>query len=78
MELIETNHVIFGKESNRDAVLQTLSDRVLELGYSKVDLVPDFLKREEEFSTAIGFGFHTQNLTMSYILEFLYLKVKMK
>ena len=56
MELIETNHVIFGKESGRDAVLQTLSNRVLELGYSKVDLVPDFLRREEEFSTAIGFG----------------------
>jgi len=34
MELIETNHVIFGKESDRDAVLQTLSNRVLELGYS--------------------------------------------
>ena len=71
MELIETNHVIFGKESDRNAVLQTLSDRVVELGYSKVDLVPDFLRREE-------FRFHTQSLTMSYILEFLYLKVKMK
>ena len=56
MEVLTDKQIIIGDASSREQVLEVFSNKAKELGFTESDLVPIFLEREKEFSTAFGNG----------------------
>ena len=69
MEVLTDKQIIIGDASSREQVLEVFSNKAKELGFTESDLVPIFLEREKEFSTAFGNGVAIPHAKSSKVLQ---------
>ena len=69
MEVLTDKQIIIGDASSREQVLEIFSNKAKELGFTESDLVPIFLEREKEFSTAFGNGVAIPHAKSSKVLQ---------
>ena len=69
MEVLTDKQIIIGDASSREQVLEVFSNKAKELEFTESDLVPIFLEREKEFSTAFGNGVAIPHAKSSKVLK---------
>ena len=69
MEVLTDKQIIIGDASSREQVLEVFSNKAKELGFTESDLVPIFLEREKEFSTAFGNGVAIPHAKSSKVIK---------